>query len=107
MTRRLVALAGALTALTAAQARAHVGSPDVFHEGNAGPYRVLVTVRPPEVIPGVADVELRVLNAEASEVRIVPLPLNKEGVKRAPTPDVAARDNHDPTSFSGHLWLMR
>jgi len=44
-----------LTLLTAlamqALALAHVGSPDVFLEASAGPYRLLVTVRPPLAIP--------------------------------------------------------
>ncbi|PYP35456.1 MAG: hypothetical protein DMD48_14260, partial [Gemmatimonadetes bacterium] len=31
---------------------AHVGSPDVFLDGLAGPYRLFVTVRPPYAIPG-------------------------------------------------------
>ena len=38
---------------------AHVGSPDVFYEGEAGPYHLLVTIRPPQVIPGVAQIEIR------------------------------------------------
>ena len=38
---------------------AHVGSPDVFFEGSAGPYRLFVTVRMPQVIPGVAEIEVR------------------------------------------------
>ena len=34
-----------------ATASAHVGSPDVYFEGAAGPYRVLVTVRfPPTIV---------------------------------------------------------
>ena len=37
----------------------HVGSPDVFFEGNAGPYRLLITIRPPQVVPGVAEIEIR------------------------------------------------
>ena len=37
-------------------AHAHVGSPDVYFEGAAGPYRVLVTVRPPTAVPGIAEV---------------------------------------------------
>ncbi len=45
--------------LVAATARAHVGSPNVFFDGNAGPYPVRVIVRPPEVIPGVAEVTVR------------------------------------------------
>jgi hypothetical protein len=31
------------------------GSPDVFFEGQAGPYKLLVTIRPPQVVPGVAE----------------------------------------------------
>ena len=36
-----------------ATVHAHVGSPDVYFEGAAGPYRVLVTVRPPTAVPGI------------------------------------------------------
>jgi len=39
---------------------AHIGSPNVFFEGPAGPYPVRVTVRPPGVIPGLAEVSVRV-----------------------------------------------
>src|SRR5579884_2464583 len=54
-----------LTALLcAAPLAAHVGSPDVFYEGEAGPYRLLVTIRPPQVIPGVAQVEIRSTSPE-------------------------------------------
>src|SRR5262249_19747935 len=35
---------------------AHVGSADVYYEGNAGPYPLFVTVRMPQVIPGVATI---------------------------------------------------
>ena len=37
-----------------AVAVAHIGSPDVYFEGKAGPYSVRVVVRVPPVIPGVA-----------------------------------------------------
>jgi hypothetical protein len=43
----------------ASAAFAHVGSPDVYYEGDAGAYHLLVTVRPPAMIPGVAAVEIR------------------------------------------------
>ena len=33
----------------------HVGSPDVFRSGRAGPYAVDVVVRPPQVVPGIAQ----------------------------------------------------
>ena len=32
---------------------AHVGSPDVWYEGDAGPWHVVVYVQVPTVIPGV------------------------------------------------------
>ena len=86
--------------------RAHVGSPDVFLESMAGPYRLLVTVRPPKAIPGIADVDVLVTSDDVREVRIVPLPLAGAGAKFAPVPDRASRSAEDPRLFTGHLWLM-
>ncbi|HEY7388867.1 MAG TPA: hypothetical protein VH640_10180 [Bryobacteraceae bacterium] len=85
---------------------AHVGSPDVFYEGEAGPYRLLVTIRPPEVIPGVAQVEIRSASSDVGQVRIVPLRLTGPGAKLAPVPDVAKRSPDDPQFYTGALWLM-
>ncbi len=85
---------------------AHVGSPDVFYEGNAGPYHVLVTIRPPVVIPGVAEIEVRCSSNDVRQVRIVPLPLRGPGAKFAPTPDVAQRSKDDPEFYTGSLWMM-
>ena len=85
---------------------AHVGSPDVFYEGNAGPYHVLVTIRPPAVIPGVAEIEVRCNSNDVTQVRIVPLPLRGPGAKFAPTPDVAQRSKDDPEFYTGSLWMM-
>ena len=39
-------------------ARAHVGSKDVFETLQAGPYKLFVTIRMPNVIPGIATVEV-------------------------------------------------
>src|SRR5207237_2555851 len=50
------ALRAAGAACLAVILSAHVGSPDVFYSGRAGPYDVRVIVRPPEVVPGVARV---------------------------------------------------
>ena len=105
MTARAVATA--LLILTALQSapRAHVGSPDIFLEANAGPYRLLVTVRPPHAIPGVADVEVLATSDDVRDVRIVPLPLTGDGARFAPVPD-QARSADNPRLFTGHLWLM-
>jgi hypothetical protein len=101
-------LAIAALAIVALQSpvRAHVGSPDVFLESHAGPYRLFVTIRPPHAIPGVADVEVLATTADVRDVRIVPLPLTGDGAKFAPVPDRAVRSSADPKLFTGHLWLM-
>lgn len=85
---------------------AHVGSPDVFLEGQAGAYRLLVTVRPPKAIPGVADVEVLTTSTDIHDVRIVPLPLSGAGATFAPVPDRATPSAEDGKLFTGHLWLM-
>jgi hypothetical protein len=89
-----------------ARVLAHVGSPDVFLDAAAGPYRLLVTVRPPHAIPGVADVEVRSTTGDVEEVRIVPLPLTGPGAQFAPVPDRAVRSSEDSQLFIGHLWMM-
>ncbi|HUQ89977.1 MAG TPA: hypothetical protein VM096_20610 [Vicinamibacterales bacterium] len=106
--RGLRALVAVLLIATALQShpRAHVGSPDVFLEADAGPYRLLVTVRPPHAIPGVADVEVLTTSADVRDVHIVPLPLTGDGAKFAPVPDRALRSPDDPRLFTGHLWMM-
>ena len=106
---RLVILGAVLFGLGLGQvrsARAHVGSPDIFYEGKAGPYALYVTVRPPEVIPGVADLQIRAADPDIDQLRVVPLPLRGDGAVFAPTPDLATRDKEDPQTFSGHLWMM-
>ncbi|HTS30396.1 MAG TPA: hypothetical protein VMH81_31200 [Bryobacteraceae bacterium] len=87
--------------------RGHVGSPDVFYEGNAGPYRLLITIRPPQVVPGVADIEIRSTSPDVRQVRIVPLRLGFRGAQFAPVPDTAKPSREDPQFYTGVLWLMQ
>ena len=106
-TRRGLAIAGAILAVLLQRgASAHVGSPDVFLDGQAGPYRVFVTVRPPYTVPGVADVEVLTTSPDVTDVRIVPLPLTGPGTQFAPAADVAMRSPDDPRLFTGQLWMM-
>ena len=84
----------------------HVGSPDVYLEGAAGPYPVLVTVRPPVVIPGVAEVEVRALGEGVERVSITPTPMSGPGAQFAPAPDQTKRDAVDRRFFTGTLWMM-
>ncbi|GAA3750348.1 hypothetical protein [Terriglobus aquaticus] len=89
-----------------ALAYAHVGNKDVFQEVQAGPYRLFVTVRPPNVIPGVATVEVRSSGPEVKGISITPVPMVGEASKHPPTSDAMARSPQDPAFFSGSLWLM-
>jgi hypothetical protein len=85
---------------------AHVGSPDVFFEGDAGPYHLYVTVRVPQVIPGIAEIQLRSASNDVEKIEIVPMRLSGAGSNLPPTPDVAERSKQDSQFFTGSLWLM-
>jgi hypothetical protein len=105
---RLVGLAvGLAVSGLPSAAEAHVGSPDAVADGQAGPYHVLVTIRPPEVIPGIAQIEVRALDDDVARVSVVPLPLQGPGVKLAPVPDEARASADDPRRFDSTLWLMQ
>ena len=51
-------------------ARGHIGSPNVFFEGQAGGHPLSVIIRPPTVLPGIAQIDVRV----RGEVRAVQWP---------------------------------
>ena len=95
-----------LAAVFCGVAAAHVGSPDVFFQGKAGPYPLLVAIRPPDVIPGVARIEVRVLSPDVQEVDLTPTPMTGIASTHAPVPDIAQRSSGDPQFYQGSLWLM-
>lgn len=94
-----------ISLLAAAPLLAHVGSPDIFYEGDAGPYHLLVTIRPPQVVPGVAEIEIRCASPGVREIRILPLRLVR-GRQYAPLPDLTKPSPEDPNFYTGSLWLM-
>jgi len=100
---KLVFLLVLLFPLTAS---AHVGSPDFYYDGYAGPYHLLVTVRPPAVIPGIAEIQIRCISTPPNRVDILPLRLVGQGARLAPTPDQAEHSSGDPQLFTGKLWIM-
>jgi hypothetical protein len=89
-------------------AMAHVGSPDTFFTGRAGPYPIRVTVRLPGVIPGLAQVSIRIpLTAPESLARVTVQPIQWNlGPEGAPPADVAARVPGDSELYSADLWFM-
>ena len=84
----------------------HVGSPDVYFEGPAGPYTLFVTVRTPQMIPGIAQIEVRALSGDPSNINIAPARVIGEGSQNTPPPDRMNRSASDPQFFTGKVWLM-
>ncbi len=104
--KKAASLLLAVALLFAPAVTAHVGSPDVYFQGNAGPYHLVVLVRTPQMIPGVAEIEIRSDTPGIREIKIVPLYIVGEGSKYPPPPDILNPVAGDPQFFSGKLWLM-
>jgi hypothetical protein len=90
----------------AAMAHAHVGSPDIYAEGQAGPYKLFVVIRPPLVIPGVADIEVRGETSAISQILITPIPMVGEAAAHPPVAEAMTQPSRDKQFFAGHLWIM-
>jgi len=103
-----VRVVGVLTLLLCAALTvcAHVGSPDVYFEGDAGPYHLFVAVRVPQVIPGVAEIRVRSASGDVQSMQFVSMRLSGPGSNLPPTPDLAQQSKEDPQFFNGSLWLM-
>ncbi|HZW94508.1 MAG TPA: hypothetical protein VFF64_16275 [Candidatus Eremiobacteraceae bacterium] len=85
---------------------AHVGSPDVYFEGDAGPYHLLLTVNPPAMVPGIAQVQVRVTSGAVSSINIAPVYVNGKDQGMPPTADLMQASAIDPQCFIGKVWLM-
>lgn len=86
-------------------ARAHIGTQNVIFEGTAGPYPLRVFIQPPPVVPGRAQVHVRVHNGAASTVSVLPVRWDA-GRKGAPPPDRALPVKDEPGLFTTELWIM-
>ena len=83
---------------------AHVGSPDTWFEGDAGPYHLTVQIQPAGVVPGVATVYVRA-NGDIPEV--VTIQANKfDATGGAPPPEPAPAIAGNRGAFAGKLWIM-
>lgn len=102
---RLTLAAAALLA-PAGPAGAHVGTTDAAYTGAAGPYPVRVAVRMPGVIPGQAEVTVRVLDGAPAARVLVQVAQWNVGRRGAPRPDTAAAVPGAPGVWSAPLWLM-
>ncbi len=103
MMRRV--LQGALVGALVVVASAHVGSPTVIMDGRAGPYPVRVVVRPPSVVPGLAQVVVRVQGEDVTAVSVRPV-FWRTGTAGAPAADAATPVPGDRHTYTAQLWLM-
>ena len=102
--RRALLLVAGLYLATAG----HVGSKNVFFAGDAGPYPVSVVVRPPDVVPGLAEISVRIPGGEGEVERVTVRPVRWDAAPEggAPPPDPAVPVPGDPELYSAELWLM-
>jgi len=84
---------------------AHIGSPDVYYRGAAGPYQIGVVVRPPGVVPAQVDVVVQIFRGEASSVTVRPV-YWETGTSGAPPADAAQPVPGAPGTYESRLWLM-
>ncbi|KAA9346421.1 hypothetical protein F0P93_27960 [Larkinella humicola] len=82
---------------------AHIGSPGVLVQKQAGKYQVLVNVIPPDVVPGTAKVTVYVESGRASSILARPIYFSS-GDEGAPVHDElqAVAENR----YEGVVWMM-
>ncbi|MEO8450613.1 MAG: hypothetical protein ABI647_12515 [Gemmatimonadota bacterium] len=103
MPRRLP-LVTALTAVTIL-CSGHVGSPDTWFEGTAGPYPIRVVVRLPGVVPGLGQIDVTVPPDGIEKVTAQPVMFDA-GKEGAPPPDEAKPIPGKPGMYHAQLWFM-
>jgi len=84
---------------------AHVGSSGVQMQGQAGPYKVLVSIQPPDVIPGTALISVFLESGTAKKVTGRPIYF-RSGDEGAPSPDDLPAVSGQSGQFQGQVWLM-
>ncbi|WP_461052078.1 hypothetical protein [Spirosoma arcticum] len=82
---------------------AHVGSSGVIVQKQVGKYGLLVSIQPPDVVPGTAKVTVFVEQGRASDIGARPIFFGS-GDKGAPMHDELTRTGTG--RFEGDLWLM-
>jgi hypothetical protein len=87
-------------------AHAHIGEQNIFFEGAAGPYPVRIIIRPPGVIPGLAEISIRVHTNGVQRVTALPMRWDS-GRNGAPPPDEARPVIGETNLFHTQLWFMR
>ncbi|MEM7586906.1 MAG: hypothetical protein AAF560_26180 [Acidobacteriota bacterium] len=98
------ALALVFWLLGALPAAGHIGSPDVFYDGQAGPWSIRVIVRAPEEIPGLSEITVRVHEPGAEVVRVRPVRWDLD-LTSAPAAKVAQAVRGGNSLWNAELWF--
>ena len=77
----------------------------MFFEGQAGAYPVHVIIQPAEVIPGLAQITVRVDSGQINQISALPLKWDV-GRKGAPPPDLAKPVRGETNLYQAELWFM-
>jgi hypothetical protein len=87
---------------------AHVGSPDTFFSGPAGPYNIRVSVRLPGVIPGRAQVTVRIPESKDPGAYRVGIRAGQwnVGLKGSPPAEPGTPVPGDPALYAAEIWFM-
>jgi hypothetical protein len=94
----------ALVAALVVVSSAHIGSPDVWFDGLAGPYKILVHVETPPVVPGIAVINVR--TGEPGVTRVTAFVNTFDATGGTPPPDVAKPVPDNPSWYQTRLWVM-
>ena len=102
---KIVVLFSIFCILLSTFSSAHVGSSGVLYQGQAGAYRVLVSLQPPDVIPGTANVTVYIENGDVRSVMARPIYF-RTGDEGAPSADELSAVANQTNQFQGIVWLM-
>ena len=84
-------------------AEGHVGSSGVIVQKQVGKYQLLISIQPPDVVPGTAKVTIYIEQGRVSSIGARPIYF-RSGNKGAPTHDILTATGTN--RFDGDLWLM-
>ncbi|MEM9325470.1 MAG: hypothetical protein AAGA85_07435 [Bacteroidota bacterium] len=105
MLKKALCIAFTIVALPVSLTLAHVGSPGVVFEGKAGSYDLLVSVTPPDVIPGVAEVSIYTLSPSVEAISAKPIYWGV-GDEGSPKSDPMFPVEGQPGQYEGIVWFM-
>jgi hypothetical protein len=86
-------------------ALAHLGSPGVNYQGKAGNYNILVNIKPPDVIPGIAAVSIFIENYKNEKVSVQAFYYDA-GKNGSVPAEMATPINGASGWFENSCWLM-